>query len=224
MKKIFTTLLGLTLLFGSVSCSSDKSDDLDKAKIEAKQKAKAEAEKKAKEEGKKKAKAEAEKKAKAEAKQKAIKSLKEAEDLATLNSLFDALSEDLKVDAEVLKAKEDRKTELEKQKALTWLEGKTFVAKQGDENFSSVRTLIFKDKLTFVLREQIGQGDELMDSVAPIEGTYKYIKPTLRLSWLIPDIYGGAGREVSLEYEVDEAKNEVKAEIDGEIVVFKLVK
>ncbi len=316
MKKILTTLLGLSLLLGTVSCGSDNNnEDLEKAKIEAQQqaeakkkeaikklseakdladletifealpkdlqadadivkakadkkaeleqKAKDEAEQKAKEKAKQKAikslkeakdldalnsffdglseelkadadvmkakeerKAELEEQAKEKAKQEAIKSLKEAKDLDTLNALFEGLSEELKADAEVIKAKDDRKAELEKLNALRWLEGKTFVAKGGQEGLSSVRTLVFKKGFTFTSRFQMGIGQDLQDMEEPVDGTYKYLKPTLRLSWEVPaDIYGsGEMKTLTVEYQVDEEKQTITADIQGEIVVFKLVK
>ncbi len=321
MKKIFTALLGMSLLFGAVSCGSENNDeDLNKAKIEAQKKAEAqkkeaikklseakdladlksifealpkdlksdtdvlkaksekqtELEKLAKEEAEKQAKAkqkaikslqeakdlaslnslfdalsedlkadaevlqakadkqaeleqkakeEADKQAKEKAKQEAIKSLKEAKDLDTLNALFEALSEELKADADVLKAKEDRLAELEKLNSLTWLEGKTFVAKAGGEaGINSVRTLIFEEKFGFISRFQMEAGGELQDMAEPVKGTYKYLKPTLRLSWEVPaDIYGsGEMKTLTVEYQVDEEKQTITADIQGEIVVFKL--
>ncbi len=275
MKRIFTTLLGLSLLLGTVSCGSDNNDDLEKAKIEAQKKA--EAKKKAQEEAKQKAikslseasdlatlnsafnalskdlqsdadvmkakqdkqaelekqaKEEAEKKAQEEAKQKAIKSLNEASDLATLNSLFTALSKDLQSDADVMKAKQDKEAELvkkaeeEKLKAMKWLEGKTFIYRSSQgEGVSTVLTLIFKENFTFISKNQMGAGDELMDMTAPVEGTYKYLKPTLTLTYKVQgDIYGGGMKDVSEEYQVDEEKNSITAVIQEETVVFKLKK
>ncbi len=204
-------LASLNSLFDALS--EDLKADADVLK--AKEDKKTELEKKAKEE--------AEQKAKEEAKQKAIKSLTEAKDLATLNSLFDALSDELKADADVLKAKNDKKTELEKQKALTWLEGKTFVSTTSTDGMNMVLTLIFKENFTFISKNQMGTGDDLMDMTAPIEGTYKYLKPTLTLTYQVQgDIYGGGMKDVSEEYQVDEEQKTITADIQGEIVVFKL--
>ncbi len=223
MKKIFTTLLGLTLVFGAVSCGGDKNDDLDKAKIEAEQKAKAEAEKKAKEE--------AEKKAKAEAKQKAIKSLNEATDLASLNNLFAALSEELKSDAEVLKAKNDKKAELEKKaeeeklKAMKWLEGKNFVFQLDMGGPVEFRTISFKEKFAFTRKSEMLHGEDLVLMQEPTNGTYKYLKPTLTITYQVQiDIYGGGMKDVSEEYQVDEEKGTISGFVNNEKIVYKLKK
>ncbi len=282
MKRIYTTVLGLSLLFGAVACGSDskQDDDINKAKIEAEQKAKEmaknnaikalkeaksieglnsifnalpkevkenqavkEAMKAKKTELEQKAKDEAEKQ-KAEAMQKAkeyaIEALNEVENLESLKTTFEGFPKEIQEDPDVKKLMETRKTEFEqaakekaeKEKVAKWLEGKTFVFKRVDkeEGVNTVLTLIFQEKYTFISKNQMGMGNTLIDMTEDVKGTYKYIKPILKLKYKKVDLTGGASYgdvkfvDVTEEYQVDEEKEVITAIIDDETCIFKLQK
>ncbi len=320
MRKFYCTLLGLSLLFGGVSCSKeDISNGIDKAKIEAERIAKeklkeeaikslkgvsdlatlksvfealskelqnneaikkvmeekkAELEKQAMELAKQEAikalegakdlkalkaafealgkdvqadeavkkameakKAELEKIALEQAKKEAIKALNEAKDLKALKAVFDGLAKEVQADEAVKQAMEAKKTELKKkaeeaEASAKWLEGKTFVWKRVDEEMevTTVRTIIFKENFTYHMTFQMGAEGFFDDMAEPVDGSYRYKKPTLKLKATLDSHTSGDSysdftkEEVSAEYTVDEEKGTLTGIIDDETIVLKLQK
>ncbi len=280
MKRIYTTILGISLLFGAAACSGEakQKEDINKAIIEAAQKAKEELKQKAikslneakslemlkkvyealpkdildntevkkameakKAELEKKAKDEAEeKKAKAleQAKKFAIEALNEVENLESLKTTFEGFPKEVQEDSKVKELMEAKKAEFEKaakekaeaEKAAKWLEGKTFECRRSEDGVSEILTLIFQEQYTFISKNQMEMGGEIVDMNKEIKGTYKYLKPTLKMMYKKADLTGGASYgdvkfiDVTEEYQVDEEKGTITAIIKEVTYVFKLKK